>query len=340
MVDASREGELLVRIAALRKQLANDLGLLVPPVHVRDDLRLRPGAYRILISGTKVAQGEVRVGRLLALDPNGRATTTLAGEVVREPTFGLPARWIAPADRSRAEAAGATVVDPSAVVATHLTEVVRGHAHELLGRREAQELMEHAAKHNAKVVEELVPHLLPLGEVIKVMRNLLREGVSIRDLRTILETLADHAATMKDPGELTEQVRQRLSRQLTLSHAGDGGELRALVLDPRAEELLRSGGRGADPQALTRLTNAIEVAARNATDRDEPALLVAAPDVRRAVAAIAARHVPGLSVMSYREIDPAVPFVTRAVVSVPPPGAADRAVFPLREPDTQKEARA
>jgi flagellar biosynthesis protein FlhA len=334
LVDGAREGELLSRIASLRKQIAGELGLIVPPVHVRDDLRLRPGAYRILISGTRVAQGEVRVGRLLALDPTGRATAHLPGEAVREPTFGLPARWISLGDRPRAEGAGCTVVDPSAVVATHLTEVVRSHAHELLGRREAQELMEHAAKQNAKVVEELVPHLLPLGEVIKVLRNLLREGVSIRDIRSVLETLADHAAQIKDPGELTEKVRERLARQITLAQAGDGGELRALVLDPRAEELLRSGGRGADPQALTRLTNAIEQAARVAVDRDEPALLVVAPDVRRAVAAIGARHVPGLSVMSYREIDAAVPFVTRGVVSVPPVGAAERAAFPL-----SKEAR-
>jgi flagellar biosynthesis protein FlhA len=156
-------------------------------------------AHQDLISGVKVAQGELRVGRLLAIDPSGTALKALPGETVREPSFGLSAKWIAAADRSRAEAAGTTVVDPSAVVATHLTEIVRRHASELLGRREAQELLDLAAKSNSKVVEELIPHLLPLGDVIKVLKALLTEGVSVRDIRTILEALADHAPKEKDP---------------------------------------------------------------------------------------------------------------------------------------------
>src|SRR5215470_13206993 len=316
LLDASRGGELLARIANLRKQMALELGFIVPPAHVRDDLRLRPGAYRISISVTKVADGEVRPGRLLAIDPGDRAVG-IPGEMVREPTFGLPAKWIAAADRTRAEASGCTVVDAAAVVATHLTEVVRRHAHELLGRREAQEILDLAAKQNSKVVEELIPHLLPFGDVIKVMRNLLTEKVSIRDIRTILETLADHAATVKDAGELTELVRQRLARSITFANASDNGELRALVLDPRAEELFRTGGRGGDPQALSKLTSAVENAARDAANRDEPALLVVAPDVRRAVAAVALRHIPGLTVLSYREIDPSVPFVAKSVIGLP-----------------------
>jgi flagellar biosynthesis protein FlhA len=318
LVDGARHGELLGRIASLRKQMAVELGFIVPPVHVRDDLRLRPGGYRILVSGAKVASGEVRVSRLLAIDPDGRARGGLVGESVHEPTFGLPALWIAPADRPRAESAGLTVVDASAVVATHLTEIVRRHAHELLGRREAQELMELAAKHNAKVVEELIPHILPLGEVIKVLRTLLREGVSIRDIRSILETLADNAAQVKDPGELAEHVRVRLGRSISQNHLADNGELRALVLDPRAEELLRQGGRGqASPQALSRLASALEDAARAAAVRGDGALVIVAPDVRRALSAIAQRHVPGLVVLSYREVDPSVPVITRAVVSLP-----------------------
>ena len=323
LLDAARGGELLARIANLRKQMALELGFIVPPAHVRDDLRMRPGAYRIFISGSKVAEGEVRVGRQLAIDPGERAVG-IPGELVREPTFGLPAKWIAAADRTRAEAAGCTVVDASAVVATHITEVVRRHAHELLGRREAQEILDLAAKQNSKVVEELIPHLLPLGDVIKVMRNLLTEKVSIRDIRTILETLADHADKIKDAGELTEIVRQRLARTITTANMTDGGELCALVLDPRAEDLFRQGGRGTDPQALSRLTTAIENAAREAAGRDEPGLLVVAPDVRRAVAAVALRHIPGLTVLSYREVDPSIPFVTRTVINVPAFPAAAR----------------
>jgi flagellar biosynthesis protein FlhA len=315
LVDAAKSGELLGRIAALRKQIALELGVLVPPVHVKDNLRLRPGAYRILVSGALVGQGELRAGRLLAIDPSGQATRGINGETVKEPTFGLNAKWIASSERGRAEAAGCTVVDPSAVAATHLTEIIKKHASELVGRKEAQELMEIAAKTSAKVVEELIPHLMNLGEVIKVLKALLNEGVSIRDLRTILEALADHAGQVKDPNELTELVRTRLARQITRMHAGDAQELRAMVLEPRMEELFRNGGRGSDPQALSRATAALEEAAKKAADRDENPVLVVAPDVRRAVAMVAARHVQGLSVLSYREIDPTIPFVTRAVVS-------------------------
>ena len=203
------------------------------------------------------------------------------------------------------------------MIITHLTEVIRRHAHELLGRQEVQQLLDAMAKTKPKVVEELIPHLMSLGDVIKVLRNLLGERVSIRDIRTILETLADHADKTKDGGELTELVRQRLARSITQGNLTETGELCALVLDPRSEDLFRQGGRGADPQALSRLTTAIENAARDAAGRDEPALLVVAPDVRRAVAAVALRHIPGLTVLSYREVDPMVPFVTRSVIGLP-----------------------
>jgi flagellar biosynthesis protein FlhA len=257
---------------------------------------------------------------MLAIDPTGRATAGIAGESVTEPTFGLPAKWVAVADRARAEAAGCTVVDPSAVIATHLTEITRRHAQELLGRREAQELLDVAAKTNAKVVEELIPHLMQLGDVIKVLRNLLAESVSIRDIRTILETLADHAAAVKDPDSLTEMVRQRLARAISHGHADDSGRLKALVLDPKAEELFR-GGRGSDGPMLSRLVGRLEEAARKALETDDAPVLVVAPDVRRAVSAIARRHVPGLTVLSYREVDPTVQLVTRGVVAAPALGA-------------------
>jgi flagellar biosynthesis protein FlhA len=315
LVDVSRGGELLGRIGALRKQLATDLGMIVPPVHVRDDLKLVGGAYRILVSGIEVATGEVRTGRLLAIDAGGQ-TVGIEGESVNEPTFGLPAKWISASERRRAEMAGCTVVEPSAVVATHLTEVIRSHAHELLGRREAQDLIDICGKNNSKLVEELIPHLLPLGEVIKVLKNLLREGVSIRDLRTILESLADNASQTKDSGDLTEFVRQRLARQITLSHRGEAPELRAAILDPRAEELFRGAARGdkGDPRSLSKLAASLEKTARDAAAKDEPMVVVVAPDVRRQVAAVAQRHAPGLSVISYREIDQKTPLVTRCVV--------------------------
>jgi flagellar biosynthesis protein FlhA len=314
MVDAARGGELLTRVAALRKQLALELGIIVPPLHIRDDLRMRPGAYRVLLSGVVIAEAEVHVHRVLAIDPTGTALKHLPGDATTEPTFGLPAKWLLSGDRTRAEAAGATVVDAAAVIATHLTEILRRNAHELLGRREAQELLDIAAKHNPKVVEELIPHLMAMGAVIQVLRNLLRESVSVRDMRTILETLADHAGATKSTDDLTEMVRQRLSRRLTRSQLSSDGSLRPLVLDPRAEALLRDGS-GRQARAISKLTEDIAARAKDLAMRDEPPLLIVAPDLRRTVAGIASRHVPGLAVMSYREVDPTVPFVTRGVIS-------------------------
>ena len=312
-VDSSRGGELLSRISSLRKQIALEMGFILPPVHVRDDLRMRPDGYRVLLSGIKAAQGEIRVGRLLAIDPGGKALTAIPGEQVREPTFGLPAKWISTTERNRAEGSGATVVEATAVIATHLTEVIRRHAYELLGRREAQELLDVAGKQHAKVLEELVPHLMPLGEVIKVLRNLLQETVSIRDIRGILECLADNAAQTKDIGELTELVRQKLRRQITSQHLSESGELRAMVLDPKTEDVFRGQGRPDAAQTLSRLTSSLEEASRKAVERDEPAVLVVSPDIRRSLAPVVLRHVPGLVVLSYREVDPSVPFVTRLV---------------------------
>jgi len=313
-VDAARGGELLTRIASLRKQLALELGVIVPPIHIRDDLRMRPGAYRVLLSGVTLAEAEVHVHRVLAIDPTGNALSHLPGEPTTEPTFGLPAKWLLQSDRARAEAAGCTVVDAPAVIATHLADLLRRNAHELLGRREAQELLDIAGKHSGKVIEELIPHMMSMGGVMQVLRNLLREGVSIRDMRSILEGLADTAHLSKNPDDLTEHVRQRLARRLTRAQLSSDGALRPLVLDPRAEALLRDAS-GRSARALTKLTEDIAAKARDLAMRDEPPLLVVAPDLRRAVAGIAARHVPGLAVMSFREIDPGVPFVTRGVIS-------------------------
>jgi flagellar biosynthesis protein FlhA len=313
-VDAARGGELLTRIASLRKQIALELGVIVPPIHIRDDLRMKPGGYRVLLSGVTLAEAEVHVHRVLAIDPTGSALSHLPGESTTEPTFGLPAKWLLSSDRARAEAAGCTVVDSPAVIATHLADLLRRNAHELLGRREAQELLDIAGKHSGKVIEELIPHLMTMGGVMQVLRNLLRESVSIRDLRTILEGLADTAHLSKNPDELTELVRQRLARRLTRSQLCGDGALRPLVLDPRAEALLRDG-TGRSARALTKLTEDIAAKARDLAMRDEPPVLIVAPDLRRAVAGIAARHVPGLAVLSFREIDSTVPFVTRGVIS-------------------------
>ena len=323
LVDSTRSGNLLGRISGIRRQFATDLGIIVPPIHVRDNLQLQPGEYRIMLSSNEIGRGVVKVGQYLAMDP-GTAFGKVEGEEVVEPAFGLPARWIIQGNRSQAETLGYTVVDAATVVATHVSELLRKNAHELLGRREVQELLDIFARTNPHLVDELVPNLLPLGEVIKVLRNLLREGISIRDLRSILEALADHAGQTKDPEMLTELVRQRMAKHLTARIRDDDGRVNAFVLDPQLEQDLRmateaTGGAAPsfDGQAIPRILGALERMA--ATFQELPTLpvLVVAPDIRPHLAAFAARHVPGLSVYSYREIEPDTPITTVGVVGGP-----------------------
>ncbi len=293
-------GALLERIGAIRKNLAAELGIIIPPVQIRDNLRLRPGQYRLLLADDSIAKGELRVTRLLAMDPTG-TLPDVGGEKVKEPAFGLPARWIPQSERDRAEAFGYTVVDPATVAATHLTEALRQHAHEMLGRSEAQQLLDLFAKREPRLVDELIPNVLSLGEVIQVLRSLLAEGVSVRDLRGVLEALADHGKTVKDPAQLADLVRERLARHVTSRFRDDDGRVAALVLDPRVEESFR---KGLDAGAAQRLLSSLDENARSFAQVTTPPAIVCAPDVRRSVATFLARRVPGLSVLSYREIDP------------------------------------
>jgi flagellar biosynthesis protein FlhA len=319
LVDGSKEGNLLGRISAIRRQFATELGIIVPPVHVRDNLSLKPGEYRVMLSGNDIGRGLCEVGRYLAMDP-GTVSGQVQGSSVVEPAFGLPAKWIMQGDRARAEVLGYTVVDSATVVATHLSELLRKNAHELLGRREAQELLDIFSRTHGKVVDELIPSLLPLGEVIKVLRNLLKEGISVRDLRTILETLADYAGQIKDPDALTELVRQRMAKHLTGRVMGGDGRVHALVLDPELEqdlrEALRGGGQAAtfDSQAIPRVLSALERSAAELAKAPDLPVLVVAPDIRPHLSGFAARHVPGLAVYSYREIEPNTPIHTAGVV--------------------------
>ncbi|MBK6916437.1 MAG: flagellar biosynthesis protein FlhA [Deltaproteobacteria bacterium] len=316
LVDRNRGGDLLKRIAAVRRQLVPELGLVVPPVHVRDNLRLPSGTYRLLLSGQPIGEGALRPGRVLAINPGG-ASGELKGERTTEPAFGMPAVWIGAGDRERAELLGYTVVDPATVAATHITELLRNHAAELLGRAEAQELLDAMSRTQSKLVEELIPTLLPLGEVIKVLRNLLREGVGIRDLRTILEALADHAASVKDTDALTELVRERLSRQISARYADERGCVNAFVLAPETEAALRGRGPGGatDGTVVPRLVKGLEQAIAASRGGTEP-LLVVAPELRRSVAGLAARHAPGLAVLSLRELDGKTKVTTTGVVKL------------------------
>jgi flagellar biosynthesis protein FlhA len=320
-VDVSMGGTLLDRIIALRRQFATELGVVIPPVRIRDNLALEPGTYRFLLLGTEIARGNTRAGRLLAMEASG-AAPEIEGEPTVDPAFGTPARWIRAGEREMAEALGYTVVDHATVVATHLGEVIRGNVFQLLGRAELTHLFEVFSRTSPKLVEDLVPNLLSMGDVLKVLRNLLRESVSIRDLRTVLETLLELAPATKDSEQLTELCRQRLSRQITNAYKGPDGVLSALVLDPHIEEMFRkslrdlaSGSGGAlDPEEVRRVGIALEQAVARQVAAARTPVLVTSPDLRRYVRAFAERRCPSLAVLSFREIEPSI--TIRAVETV------------------------
>jgi flagellar biosynthesis protein FlhA len=311
IVDAARGGTLLDRMGALRQQLAKDIGLVIPPVHVCDNLGLAPGGYRVLILGNEIGQGQCRGGKLLAVDPSG-ASPALDGEPTTDPTFGMPAWWIAPRDKELAEALGYMVIDHATILATHLGELLRANAHRLLGRQEVQHLLDVLAKSAPKLVDDVIPALLPLGDLVRVLRNLAREGISIRDLRTSLESLAELVPQTRDPEQLTELVRERLAPHITARFKGPDGTVAALTLDPRLEEILRrslreiSAGTGGalDPALVRAVVQSAERTLPGFFGMSASPLLVAPPDLRRYVRAIFEWKVPQLAVVSFREIEP------------------------------------
>lgn len=309
LVDRSQDGSLLGRIKAIRRQFATEMGIVVPPIHIRDNLKLKPSEYRMLIRGVEMATGEMMVGHLLAMDPGG-VNQTLDGIPTREPAFNLPALWIPQEREEDAKFAGYTVVDTSTVIATHITEVIRNNAYELLGRQEVQALLDNLAKTSPKAVEELVPSLMTLGMVQKVLQNLLRERVSVRDLLSIVETLADYAPMSKDTDLLTEYVRQRLSRGFLAPFSQSDGSLPVILLDRDVEELLNSAlqsGEGGswlslDPMASERIVEAVQTEVeRNMTAGIQPVVLCS-PVLRRHVRALIEPWIPTVMVVSHGEI--------------------------------------
>ncbi|MFT5353262.1 MAG: flagellar biosynthesis protein FlhA [Polyangiales bacterium] len=311
LVDDTKGGDLVSRIGAIRRNLATELGMILPSVRIRDNLHLDSSAYRLMFAGNEVGGGQVRVGKLLAMDPTG-SLTPIEGEKVQEPAFGLPAVWVPTRDRDRAESFGYTVVDPATVAATHLTEMLRSIAPEVLGRSEAQELIDLVAEEEPRLVDELIPNLLPLGEVIKVLRGLLLEGVSIRDLRSILEALADHARDTKDTNLLIELVRRRMARHITSRFRGEDGSVSAIVLDPAGEAFFRDGASG--PAVAQRLLSSLNNAAAAFSNVSTPPLVLCASDIRPAVSEFFGRRVPGLAVASFSEMDAKTTVKTLALV--------------------------
>jgi len=311
LIDLDKGGELPGRVTALRRQLATDLGIVLPSVHLRDNLRLDGTAYRLMLRGLEIGKGVAHLDRLMALDPSGSAPA-IDGLRGQDPAFGLPAVWILTADRPRAEAMGLTLVDAASVITTHVSELLRRNAHELVGRQEVQELLGVVGREAPKLVEDTVPGTLTLGELVRVVRGLLREGVSVRDLRTVLEAVADAAPRSKDTSYLVESARRRLGRSITARAAGSDGAVRALTLDRPTEELLRqtlgaSDGEPAlapDVETARRLVASLEGRATQLAAAGQPVVLLAPPDLRRPLYDFASRFVPDVLVVTARELVP------------------------------------
>ena len=307
LVDKSQDGELLRRIRGIRKKFAQEVGFLVSPVHIRDNLELKPNAYRILLKGVEVGLGEAYTGQFLAINP-GRVAGTLNGTATKDPAFGLPAIWIDVTQRDQAQAYGYTVVDASTVVATHLNHLILTHAAELLGRQEVQQLLEHLAKEMPKLVEDLVPKVLPLGILQKVLQSLLDEGVHIRDMRTIIETVADHATRTQNAGEIATQVRNALGRAIVQQLFPGSSEMQVMSLDPALERLLSQAiGGGSDntsfePGLADTLVRETAAAAKRQEDLGLPAVLLVPASLRLLLSRFLRRTVPQLKVLAHNEV--------------------------------------
>ncbi len=308
LVDKGQGGDLLKRIKGLRKKFAQEIGFLAPTVHIRDNLELRPTAYRITLKGVEVAEGESHYGQFLAINPGG-VTSALPGPDTKDPAFGLPAIWIDVDTRDQAQAMGYTVVDAGTVIATHLNHIISMNAAELLGREEVQELLDHISKDAPKLIEDLTPKMLPLSTVQKVLKNLLSEGVHIRDMRTIVETLSEHAHQTQDAAELTALVRVRLGRAIVQQLFPTGDEIQVVALDSNLEKLLlqatqsnNAGGAAIEPSLAESLSSQAEAAAYQQEQMGvSPVLLVPAP-LREALSKFLRRAIPRLRVLSHEEL--------------------------------------
>jgi flagellar biosynthesis protein FlhA len=307
LVDKSQDGELLRRIRGIRKKFAQEVGFLVSPVHIRDNLELKPNVYRILLKGVEIGQGEAYTGQHLAINP-GRVAGTLNGTATKDPAFGLPAIWIDAGQREQAQAYGYTVVDASTVVATHLNHLILTHAAELLGRQEVQQLLDHLAKEMPKLVEDLVPKVLPLGTLQKVLHGMLEEGVHIRDMRTIIETVADHAARTQNADELSTQVRMALGRAIVQQLFPGGGEMQVMSLDPTLERLLSQAVAGGsentsfEPGLADTLVRETAAAAQRQEGLGLPAVLLVPASLRLLLSRFLRRTIPLLKVLSHNEV--------------------------------------
>ncbi len=308
LVDKAQGGDLLARIRGVRRKLTQDLGFLIQPVHIRDNLDLQPNAYRINLAGVPVGDGVVYPERELAINP-GKVFGKVAGIETRDPAFGMEAVWIEPSARDHAQTMGYTVVDASTVIATHLSHIIQTHAHELLGHEEVQQLLNMLAKTAPKLVEDLTPRLLPLGTVVRTLQGLLAERVPIRNIRTIVETLAEHATRTQDPVQLLAHVRVALGRQIVQDIAGMSNELPVITLEPELEQLLtnslagnNAATPGLEPGIAERMQQRLTEAAQRQELNGEPAVLLVPPQLRHTLARFVRSIVPSMHVLAWNEI--------------------------------------
>ncbi len=306
LVDKARQGDLLARIKGVRKKFAQDVGFLPPPVHIRDNLELKPAAYRLTLRGAVVGEAEAYPGMLLAINPGG-ATTQLIGTKTIDPAFGLPAVWIEERQRESAQMAGFTVVDCSTVVATHLSHLMQLHAAKLLGRVETQQLVEHVTKLAPKLIEDVVPKMVGIAALQKVLQLLLEEGVHIRDMRSIVESLAETAATVTDPAELARRIRIHLAPSIVQQIYGPTRELDVIALEPELERLVTQAlnsphGAALDPGVAETLTRSAADSAKRQEDMGLPACLLVPDMIRAPMARLLKRSAPRLRVLGHSEI--------------------------------------
>lgn len=321
LVEPGQHGGLLDHIRSLRRQFAQSLGLVVPPIRVRDNVQLDPNAYRVLLGGQEIARGDLRAGQFLAMDPSGSAPA-IAGVETIEPAFGLPARWIQESDKDRAELLGYTVIDAASVLITHLTETLKRIAGELLSRDDVKSLIDNLREQAPAVIDELIPNQMSIGQVQRILANLLREGVPIRNLQTILEGLADAIIETKDARQLTEQVRSRLARTICEPHLDASGTLHAVFLDPDLERNLAdalSGNEGVSnlpPGFLGRFVDSTAQALSSMARDGRDPVLVTRASLRPFLAEAVAGVIPNAAVLSYQETTPAKKVETTERVAV------------------------
>jgi len=322
LVDTSQGGELLTRIKGMRKTIAGEMGIIVPPIHVRDNLELKPNEYKLFLKGSEIAHGDAMVDRFMVLNPE-EVETDIPGIPVKEPAFGLPALWIKKTDTERAQLSGLTVVDTSTVVATHLTEVVKNNAHDLLGRQELQAILDTVSRSHPKVIEELIPGTMAAGTVLRVLKNLLKEKVPIKNILTILETLADFGTLTKDPDILTEYVRQALMRMISSPYVQNNA-INVMALDPSIDGMIANSIQhtdhgsylALDPDKSQKILMTLNKEVSNVGKQGLVPILLTSPATRPYIKRLLERYMPDLVVLSHNEIPPEITIKNLGMVRV------------------------